>query len=467
MGKIVRTIHVAHRNGHLLGGLLHYIMAASNHAARGYRSGARGKELYRMAVHRTGVYQSRFADYIIRNVHGGHRAWRTRQSADPHARAPHYHGVVAQTDCFKMAFDDTSKLWDGAPAIHVAIYGRDRHDRPWMTFGVPPYVVERLTRPGVKPKTVLLDRNEIYVTYEESVPDREPAAWAGVDMNADNNTYACTDGTVIIRRNDHARQYNAACCKILKVKRRDDRRVMAEYQTKAWNTYRNRIRNDMRVEAREMASAGYGLGYEELSIHGLYVKDGRTAPYVRGRLKTTLNTGQRRRALINAAESEGLPHRGVDPAGTSANCLLCGGRLRRSAVPSRGGRYTWCRRCRTIRERDANASANVLFRMITAFVIEYTGRNGSIRGATLPAMLGMLRDAVGEPGMTGRQRMTLSNILRLLEGRSAGAEWRLPGAHEPGRQNPAGGEPAGGPGADGAGRNGPGPPNAAKLCVYA
>ena len=73
MGTIVRTIHVAHRNGRLLGGLLHYVNAASNHTARGYRRGVRGKELYRMAIHRTGICQSRFADYMIRDVYGSHR----------------------------------------------------------------------------------------------------------------------------------------------------------------------------------------------------------------------------------------------------------------------------------------------------------------------------------------------------------------------------------------------------------
>ncbi len=81
-------------------------------------------------------------------------------------------------------------------------------------------------------------------------------------------------------------------------------------------------------------------------------------------------------------------------------------------------------------------------------------------------MLAMLRDAIDEPGMNPQQKNTLTNILRLLEGRSAGVEWRLPGAHKPGHQNPAGGEPVGGPGVDDHGRSGPGPPNAAKLCVY-
>ena len=82
--------------------------------------------------------------------------------------------------------------------------------------------------------------------------------------------------------------------------------------------------------------------------------------------------------------------------------------------------------------------------MITALVMEYTGRSGSARGATLPAILDMLRDAVGYPGMTCRQKMTLSDILWLLEGRRAGAEWRLSGAHEPGRHNPAGEQTRGG-----------------------
>ena len=163
---------------------------------------------------------------------------------------------MAQTDCFETAFDDTAKRRDGFPATHVAIYGMGLPDHPWMAFRVPPYVVERLRRPGVRPKTILLDQTEIYVTYEEDVPDREPVAWAGVDMNADNNVYACADGTVIIRRNDHARQYNAACCKVSRVKRRGDRRVIAKYQAKAWGTYRNHIRNDVHPEARETASAG-------------------------------------------------------------------------------------------------------------------------------------------------------------------------------------------------------------------
>ena len=69
--------------------------------------------------------------------------------------------------------------------------------------------------------------------------------------------------------------------------------------------------------------------------------------------------------------------------------------------------------------------------------------------------------------MSRRQKNTLTDILRLIEGRSAGADWRLPGAHKPGRQSSDGGEPADGPGVDDHGRHGPGPPNAAKLCVYA
>ena len=126
----------------------------------------------------------------------------------------------------------------------------------------------------------------------------------------------------------------------------------------------------------------------------------------------------------------------------------------------------WCQPCRVIRERDANAGANILFRTVTALVMEYTGRDGSTR-VTFPAMLAMLRDAIHEPGMSRQQKNTLTDILRLIEGRSAGADWRLPGAHKPGRQSFAGGEPADGPGVDDHGRNGPGPPNAAKLCAYA
>ena len=85
MVKITRTVHVKHNNGHLLDGLLHYVMAASNHTAKAYRRGVRDKGLYRAAVHRTHVYQSRFADYIVRSVFGSHKAWRTHKLINPRA----------------------------------------------------------------------------------------------------------------------------------------------------------------------------------------------------------------------------------------------------------------------------------------------------------------------------------------------------------------------------------------------
>ena len=495
MGEIQRTVHVRHDSGQQLGGLLHYVVAASNHTARGYRRGARGKDLYHMAVHHTGVYQTRFADYIIRGIHGDHKAWRTRRLADPHARAPHYHNGVAQTDQFELAFDKTSKRWNGSPAIHVAVYGRGRkagkrcadckkcerckscsdckkcedcknyNSGEWVEFRVPPYVVERLTAPGVIPKTVRLGRDQIAITYEMAVEDREPAMWAGMDMNAKNNTYAYANGMTSVVHNEYHKWYNAAHSKILKVKRRGDRRIMAKYAAKAWGTYKNRAKDHIGKEAKAVASTGCAIGFEELTISKMYTKNGKTAPYVRGKMKTTLNTGQRRRAVTNALDAEGLPHESVDPAGTSAKCLGCGKRLGRAAVQQSGARNMWCQPCRKVRERDGNGSANILFRTILALVIKWTGMDGEPRGITLPGIASALREAISHPNMTAQQRSTLSNIMRLLEGRSAGAEWRPPGAHKPGRRNPARGERVDGPGVGGPGRNGPGPPNAAKLCA--
>ena len=199
-----------------------------------------------------------------------------------------------------------------------------------MAIPVSPFVVERLAKPGVTPKTVRLDRGHIYVTYEEQVPDREPVTWAGVDMNVGNNTYAFPDGTTTVERNDYSRQYNRACTKILRVRRRGDNRVMAKYQNKAWDTYKNRVRDHTRKEARRYVDAGVAVGYEELSIHRLTVRGNGMAPFPRGRQKTVLNTGQRRRAHRNAAGSAGLPSAGVDPHGTSAKCFMCGGKMKRS-----------------------------------------------------------------------------------------------------------------------------------------
>ena len=148
-------------------------MAASNHTARVCRKGVCGKGLYRADVHRTQVYQSRFVRYIVRDVSGSHKAWRTHKLINPHARAPHYHDIAAQTNYFELAFGDTYSRWNGTPAMHIAVYCEGRPDKPGMVFPVPPHMIEHLTRQGAKPKTVLLKCDQIYVTYEEYIPDRE------------------------------------------------------------------------------------------------------------------------------------------------------------------------------------------------------------------------------------------------------------------------------------------------------
>ena len=96
------------------------------------------------------------------------------------------------------------------------------------------------------------------------------------------------------------------------------------------------------------------------------------APFTRGRLKAGMNAGKRRDAMVCAAESEGLPHAGVDPHGTSAKCLECGGKLKRSVSYNREERNLWCQPCKTIRERDCNAPANIY-------------RVAKVRGKTTPA----------------------------------------------------------------------------------
>ena len=68
------------------------------------------------------------------------------------------------------------------------------------------------------------------------------------------------DGGVVVKYNDFQRQYNRACSKIPRVKRRSDVRVMAKYQQKAWSTYRNRVKNALGVEARQTAIPGLVWG---------------------------------------------------------------------------------------------------------------------------------------------------------------------------------------------------------------
>ena len=132
---------------------------------------------------------------------------------------------------------------------------------------------------------------------------------------------------MFVVRNNFTQEYNKVHSKILRVRRRGDVRIMAKTMKKEGKKYTNRVINRICIEAKAIASAGYGMGYENLDIHRMYTKKGHIAPFVRGKLKSILNTGKRRRALVNAVESKCLPHQGVNPAGTSAKCFVCGGKI--------------------------------------------------------------------------------------------------------------------------------------------
>ena len=126
----------------------------------------------------------------------------------------------------------------------------------------------------------------------------------------------------------------------------------------------------------------------------------------------------------------------------------------------------WCQQCRDIRERDANASVNILFGTIMALIVEATGHAGR-QIVDLSTILSGLNEAIANPSVTRQQKIISTNIMRLLEGRSTDTDWCLLGAHKPRRRNLAGDKQVGGLGVDGTGRNRPGPPNTATLCNYA
>lgn len=131
---------------------------------------------------------------------------------------------------------------------------------------------------------------------------------AGVYVNVNNDTYACTDGTVIVVQNDYAKEYNRAY-KILRVMRRGDVRIMRKCAQKVWKTFGNRAKNGMCVVARAMASARRGIGYEELIVHWLYTKNGRIASFMRGPAEINAEHRPEKACPDNTAKSECLSRR--------------------------------------------------------------------------------------------------------------------------------------------------------------
>jgi len=80
-----------------------------------------------------------------------------------------------------------------------------------------------------------------------------------------------------------------------------------------------------------------------------------------------------------------------------------------------------------LREWDVNAGANILFRTIAVLVMECTGNTGSAERHAAGRHVAAERGGCRSP-YHGTSKITTCNTLRLLEGRSAGAEWRPSGA---------------------------------------
>ena len=221
-------------------------------------------------------------------------------------------------------------------------------------------MVQELSRHGRRPKTVCITYNRIAITYVETVERQKPKRICGTDMNALNNTYAGSDGSMRVIKRLQPKWYNKAHSYMCRVKRRDDNRIIKKFQDKAWRQYHNRTTDAMRKEANRIASLGFGVVFEFLTIHRLYTKNQRITPYMRGLLKTTLSTGKMRRLLIAALDKRGLPHWAVDPSGTSSQCHVCRGKLKRASHHTRTERNMWCQTCKRFCERDENAAINIL-----------------------------------------------------------------------------------------------------------
>lgn len=110
---------------------------------------------------------------------------------------------------------------------------------------------------------------------------------------------------------------------------------------------------------------------------------------------------------------------GGDQTGMSARCFACNGNLECLTIRQvRNVRNVWHHLCRCILERNANAGGNILFRTMVTLITETTGQTGAPNRHTTHRTMPVERVNCQPPYYTAT-KITLSDTLRLLDGRSA------------------------------------------------
>lgn len=210
---------------------------------------------------------------------------------------------------------------------------------------------------GVKIGSVTLTPEKIIISYSKEIIEIIPDEHVGIDRNLDNCTSFDTNIKFMVydlsKTNKIKEKY-----KIVKSKfKRNDDRIKKRLFSKYGKKEKNRVHSLLHNVSKKIVSQGQGIVMEDLKgIRKLYRKGNGQGKKYRGRMNTW-SFYELQRQIEYKALWVGLPVQYVKANGTSSKCSECGLKL----IPEEN-RMMSCTNCKTIIDRDINASRNILNR---------------------------------------------------------------------------------------------------------
>jgi putative transposase len=210
-------------------------------------------------------------------------------------------------------------------------------------------------------RSVTLTPDKLAVTYRKEVETIVPTGFLGVDRNLNNVTVAGTDGSAIRYDLSLATRCNETYRMVKAHLRRNDDRVRRQLYRKYGSKQTHKVSQILHRVSKQIVSEAktrrYCIVMESLrGMRRLYRRRNGQGRKYRSRLNAW-PFAELQRQIDYKARWDGLPVIYVEPHGTSAECSICGHKLK----PEKN-RMLKCHNCGLEIDRDLNAARNIMAR---------------------------------------------------------------------------------------------------------
>ncbi|MGQ9469176.1 MAG: RNA-guided endonuclease InsQ/TnpB family protein [Nitrososphaerales archaeon] len=218
-----------------------------------------------------------------------------------------------------------------------------------------------LSNPSLTVRSIMLTDRTLSITFSKETAEIEPTGLIGIDRNLDNVTTTSNDDMIKVYDLSKATQIKATYREVKTHFKRNDVRIRRRIFQKYGIKQRNRVNQMLHQVSKEIVEEAkrkrFGIVMEKIKgIRKLYRRDNNQGRNYRAKMNSW-SYYELQRQIEYKAKWEGLKVIYVDARGTSKYCSICGCELKPN-----GQRELWCPRCRILRDRDVNASRNILAR---------------------------------------------------------------------------------------------------------